>query len=748
MNLFSLLGGPDDDRMFLTDFRNGKSYRYRDLYEASAGLVRLLEKRSVAAGDKIVYFTVHSAFFFPLLFACSARRAALVPLNPKMHADELNNIVKQLSPKIVFFDEEHADVEDAFKDFERIPVDGKNMLCLLGDADRGGTGDRPVPEPGDGKIALIVYTSGTTTHSKGVALTHKNLDAMARNFTAFYGFRAGQRFLSILPYYHINAPMVTGLACIHARAHIFVGEIYGFILAKSLWDIVEHHKIQVMSVTPSIMASLNVMYSDGTHKNTSSVEYALVGTAPLKSSLWREFEERFHIPCFQGYGLTETTTWATMTPQDFRKRYDSAGVPVGCEIRIDPGVLSASDPEQEGSGEVLIRGDILMKGYWGNPQATKAVLVDGWLKTGDVGFLDGDGQLVITGRIKNIVKRKGQLVLPEDIDAAIARHEGVTESCTFGVPDEMLGEKIVTVCVLKDRTKEHENGLYDFARANLSQQNMPDQFLFVGRLPKNDLGKVNLRRLREYVSGQTSREIFAIFDKARYRKAKTPDRDAILEILQASLLGDTPFYLTGYWGVGDRDRADHHDRRVLDNLHELRAEVNQHIDRPLAKIKLILADIHGRANFIPEHSAGSYLEAIAEECKSRGFEHLWMSEIWSQNGLDLESVLERLSTEKFERAWERFPLKEQFIKQAGRRAKGGDAEGLARRYYAVITVEREAVGRYCAGNIFFTHNDLEYQAVHPALPTIYIHSIKPGVSEKPWFMGSAEGTALDKKGER
>ena len=727
MNLFCLLDNPDD-HIFLTDLRSNTSYSYNDLYAASVNLSRFLDEKSVLSGKKIVYFTVNSPFFFPLLFACSARNAALVPLNPQMRQNEINNIVKRVSPKIIFYDESFKHLDNAFKGYESIPVKNNDLFGSINSLDKKALlNSKIIDKHSDGKTALIIYTSGTTTNIKGVALTHKNLYAMANNFSEFYEFRESQRFLSMLPFHHINAPMITGLACIIAKAHVFLGDVYGFGVARSLWDTIQQNKIQTLSITPSIMASLIEMYAKGIDRKPPSIEYALVGAAHLKEDLWKKFEGFFHIPCFQGYGLTETTTWATMTPKDDRKRYDSAGIPVGCEVRIE-----------QGRGEVLIKGDIIMKGYWGNLEATKTVLNDGWLKTGDLGIIDTDGQLIITGRIKNIIKRRGQLIIAEDIDSAIGQHPSVMESCTLGIADHMMGEKVVTTCVLKERSGEIENELYDFARQNLSMQNFPDEFVFLKQLPKNSLGKPNIKILKEYFTGQTAQEVFEILDKIRFRKAKTPDKENIIQIIQTSLIEDAPFYLTGYWGVGHRDHANDQDRIVLDNLGTLINDINQYVSKPIAKIKFILTDIHGKANFIPELSAGKYFKSIEEELQKRGFEYVYLSEIWRRKGLIFENILEQIHQEDFKRSWGEFSLRDQFIKQAARRGHG-DAKKGAQRYYAIAIAEREAVAQYCGEKtIFFTHNDPRHRIVHPPLSAIYIYSIKPGFSDKPWFLESTK----------
>jgi len=230
---------------------------------------------------------------------------------------------------------------------------------------------------------------------------------MGYSISRFYGITRDDRVLGFLPCYHINAPMVTGIACITAGAHIHFAELFGFTNAKFIWRTVERFRISVISLTPSIMATIVRLFPEGANANISTVRFGLVGTARLESELWKTFESRFGFPCYQGYGLTETTTWATMTPPDDRKRYETAGVPVDCEIRIDR--LSTGDtmPDAVGSGtdaqppareigEILIRGSLIMQGYNNRRKLTRQVIDgDGWFRTGDLGYL-ADNQLVIS----------------------------------------------------------------------------------------------------------------------------------------------------------------------------------------------------------------------------------------------------------------------------------------------------------------------------------------------------------------
>jgi acyl-CoA synthetase (AMP-forming)/AMP-acid ligase II len=169
-------------------------------------------------------------------------------------------------------------------------------------SDRGHTPAPPPLTDGADEV-LIIYTSGTTGHAKGVVLTQRNLVSMANTFVSFYKLRPRQRFLSMLPFYHINAPMITGLVCIAAQAHVFLTDPYGLTNARTIFDMVEEHRIQVLSLTPSIMASLIQLNPDGTRRDTSSLEFCFCGTAPLGETLWRRFEQLFHVQVYQGYGL-------------------------------------------------------------------------------------------------------------------------------------------------------------------------------------------------------------------------------------------------------------------------------------------------------------------------------------------------------------------------------------------------------------------------------------------------------------
>jgi acyl-CoA synthetase (AMP-forming)/AMP-acid ligase II len=729
--------------IFLTDTRSDKDFLYQNLSDSAACFQKILVDKKVAKGDRVIFVTKNSRLFYPLFFACAAQGAVLVPMNPELHDSEAKAIINDSRPRAIFYDTAEIIETELIQAFSP-EVSGK--LRGLDSMLPGKPDDKrcklKVVECESDEPALIIYTSGTSGNCKGVVLTHKNLRSMAETFGSFYGYKPGQRFLSVLPFYHINAPMITGLACIAGGSRIFLTDLFGVTTAKFFWEIIEEHKINVLSITPSIMKVLLALFPHGPDARIDSVSFALVGTAFLPESLWRSFEEKFKIPCYQGYGLTETTTWAVMTPPDERKKYNTAGMPVNCEVKIEPVRIRMQDSQGVNTGEVLIKGDIIMSGYNNNPGFTRQQMADGWLKTGDLGYFDPDGQLVIAGRIKNIIKRKGVLIFPEEIDQLLMKHSSVSECYTIGVEDDFKETLIISACVVKGNNEDLEKDLRGYVLAGTSSYKCPNKFFFLNKLPKNSVGKVMIGKLADIVTGEKAREIMAKLNTYKISRAHLTDKKGIFEIIQNAIVNNSNFYFVGYWGAGHRSAAINHDIKALDRLKMIADFINEFFDTPLAGITLILADVHARCNLIPEASINAYFSAIKAEMVPRGLNPVLLSSIWEKYGLDYSEAIDRAGESEFLEKWNNFSLKEEFITQASKLAPlPAIAEDYAKRYYSVVMMERQAVTDFLKNAIFFTYNDPKFRIVLPELPMLYLHSIKPGTGKKPWFMPMANDQA-------
>ncbi len=466
------------NRPFITDLHSQKTYSYKELETHALVMCRFLTDHGIGPGDRVAYLTSNNYFFYPLFIGCIRLGACLVPLNKDDHEEELRSHIEDANVKMVFHDD-GSNVRNS--NWQLASMDLFIRSCSY---------IQPV-HTGSNAEALIIYTSGTTGNSKGVVLTQGNFTAMGKTLVSFYGYYPGQKFLCMLPFFHMCAPMLTGVACILGQSHVYLTSPYGFTNARQIFQYVNDYKINVLVLTPSIMASQLKLFPEGVNLNTDSLNFCLVGTALLPEQLWKHFEKTFKTTCYQGYGLTETTAMAVMTPPDGRKRYDTAGIPVNCTVKVDG----------DTQGEVLIKGDIVMKGYNNRKKLTDNHIKQGWFKTGDIGRFEEDGQLKVVGRIKNIVKRRGILIYPEEIDECLRKVTDLIESYTIGVPDDMVGEKLITACVVEDvdtsRLRRH-------ILKSLSIHKCPDEIIIVKEIPKNMIGKVDKMALAALLLDNTT----------------------------------------------------------------------------------------------------------------------------------------------------------------------------------------------------------------------------------------------------
>jgi len=701
---------------------------YAGLASLAAHFAEVLEENQVVEGDRVIFLTKNHVLFFPLLFATAARKAILVPLNPEWTPSELETVILDSEAKVVFLEKQGPFT---------LPTRSKARVLSMENtwAQRASFVAKKFafdPATPGATPALIIYTSGTSGHSKGVVLTQENLSRMAQSISTFYGFRQDDRFLSVLPFYHINAPVVTGLACLAVGAQVHLSDLFGFASAKYFWKTVADRRISVLSLTPTIMATLLRLFPEGPNARLAAVRFALVGTARLEPKLWMEFEKTIGVPCYQGYGLTETTTWATMTPPDSRKRYDSAGIPVDCKIKIDREYrLDGTTTVKE--GEVLIKGPLVMSGYYHNKKLTRQLIVDGWFRTGDLGFIDEDEQLVICGRTKNIIKRNGVLILPEEIDSILSRHASVTEAKTMGLADPIAGERVVSV-VCTETGEAVLSEIRSHLAGFLNASKLPDEILISKKLPRNPIGKIDQKKLLEILNGDLCAKVVEKFDRYEYRRAHSDSMPEVLQLVQACLVQGRPIRFVGYWGAGGRTEKSEADILALDRIKHLVDSINELCQSETATAELILADIHGKCNGVPEAAVQAYFAEIKKLISERNIAYSMLSSVWTKAGLSFEQAVERSNSEDFKKMWATFDLRETFLRQARNRTTEEAADAAARRYYSVCTTERAAVASQFAGSLFFTYAEPKHQSILPELPLLYWHSVKPGVAEKPWFL--------------
>lgn len=337
--------------------------------------------------------------------------------------------------------------------------------------------------------AVILYTSGTTGRPKGVVLSHSSLIANATGARGpAYEARSEDTQLAILPLAHaygiiaLNVAYLAGVTVVmHPRFD-----------PSSVLLAIERYRINAFAAVPAMLVAL-LNTPDANKYDTSSLQYCVSGSAPLPVHVLKEFEQKFSCHVFQGYGLSEASAALTASGSNMQQKPGSVGVPLpNVEVRV---VDESDNPLPAGQiGEVIARGPNIMKGYYNMPEETTAALRNDWLYTGDMGYLDEDGYLYIVERKKDLIIRGGFNIYPRDVEEVLATHPAVIESAVVGVASERMGEEVKAFVVT--RTPVDVETLITYCRERLANYKTPSQIEFVDALPRNAIGKIDKKELR------------------------------------------------------------------------------------------------------------------------------------------------------------------------------------------------------------------------------------------------------------
>jgi len=736
------------DAPFITHLASGVRLSYAQAQRTTKKLLAVLSQLGVGRKDKVVLLLRNHWLFFPLLIACSARRAILVPVDPDLHRDELSFILEEANPALTI----HADgAPPPKRSTAAIQHPISELLTLIESQDGETERDSSVLQD----TVLLIYTSGTLGTNKCVMLTSQNLASNAASLVRRYEVGAADRFFCMLPTHHMNAIMITGMVPFFAGAEIFLSEVFSFKNAKNFWKLLAAHGITICSLVPSIMALLLKLFPEGPNAPLPALRFGFCGAAPLPAQTWKRFEDTFRFPIHQGYGLTETTCWAASSLPDGPRHFDSVGVPLDCEIKIDSAVICDADvlllePVEQNTreksrapsvsarglatGEVLIKGPIVTSGYFKNLRLTKESLMpDGFFRTGDLGYFDPEGRLHISGRIKEIVIRNGVNIFSAAVDAALAEHPAVEASKTFGLRDELVGERVCSACVLKAGAAVSEQALGAWLKGRLSRHLWPDTVVFLGYLPAGPAGKVSTGVLRRIVSGELADEMVASLNSWKYKRAQPSRIEGIRATIQRALNLGAPISFLAYWGCGTRDAIAEVDRMALERLKEF-VDNARRVPQAPPLLTLIFTDTHARNNQLPEGRVTRYFAAVSERARALGMETTLMSELCTGAGLGARQIEDEILSPASEAAWQAHPRRQQLIEQAAKHVEqGADIEARAKAYFVMTRLEGRIIAEQYPFSILVTYNSPEFDFVLPPLPTVYLNSYKDGTAVKPWF---------------
>lgn len=477
------------------------SMTFGELQQASRRLSRYLSSQGIRPGEKVALL-MHNGYQACRLFVGAMYGGYCVtPLNLLAHPAQLEYVLDHCDARIVFAAPDQMERLQAA--LARVPrpirviecdVDAKEFLPP-------DEGDEGLAEVGEEDDALMMYTSGTTGKPKGVVLANRAVVSGGQFVSAAQALGPDDRVLGSLPLYHINAQIVTATAPLVHGGSLVLPHRFS---TSSFWELVVRYRCTWINVVPTIIGYL----LDGADPrerglDIGAVRFCRSASAPLPPSQHRAFEEKFGIGVIETMGLTETAAPCFSNPLDPSKRkIGSPGQAFGNEAKIIDGEGRTLLPRA--TGEIMIRGANLMKCYYKNPEETdKSLTADGWLHTGDLGYLDEDGFVFVTGRIKELIIKGGENIAPREIDEVLICHPAVLEVATVGIPDERYGQDIMACVVLRPDITCSESDLREYCRQELGPYKTPRVFRFLDELPKGPSGKVQRLRLLESPARQT-----------------------------------------------------------------------------------------------------------------------------------------------------------------------------------------------------------------------------------------------------
>ncbi len=378
------------------------------------------------------------------------------------------------------------------KDIARVPKDARHVsFSSLLDND-----GRYSPVPVDPRIdvAVLQYTGGTTGVSKGAMLTHANIYANTLQARLWFtNLEPGrEKMLCVLPFFHVFA--MTAVMCLSIMVGAEIIMHPRFELVPVLKDI-DKKKPTMLPGVPTMYTAIN-NYPDLAKYNLRSIKACISGAAPLPLKVKQRFEELTGCRLVEGYGLTEASPVVSCNPLEGVNKEASIGLPLpGTTITIvDRNNPARLVPDGE-PGEICVSGPQVMKGYWNRPEATAEVLLDGRLRTGDVGYIDPDGYTFIIDRMKDLILVGGFNVFPRNVEEAIYKHPAVEETTVIGVPDDYQGESVKAFVRLKKDQALTADALRDFLRERIGKHELPKHIEFRDALPKTMVGKLSKKEL-------------------------------------------------------------------------------------------------------------------------------------------------------------------------------------------------------------------------------------------------------------
>jgi long-chain acyl-CoA synthetase len=472
---------------------------YEMLNERSSRVAGLLQERGIEPGERVAVMLANQPEFAIVYYGVLRAGAVVVPMNPLLKEREVTHYLRDSGARLIFASAGYADETLA-------AVAGLAATqCLVIDERFNFTLDAAYPFTAvvprqSTETAVVLYTSGTTGQPKGAELTHGNLSSNVEvTATDLIRLTSDDVIFGGLPLFHsfgqtcgLNAAVSVG-ACL---------TLVSRFTPEQALAVMGRDRVTVFEGVPTMYVSL-LSARDRSTYDPSALRVCVSGGAALPVEVLRGFEAAYGCVILEGYGLSETSPVASFNHPDRRRKPGSIGTPIrGVRMRVVDD--SGNDVLPGEVGEIAIRGDNVMKGYWGRPEATAEAIPDGWFRSGDLGRVDQDGDYFIVDRKKELIIRGGYNVYPREIEEVLYEHPDIIEAAVVGVPDATLGEEIGAAVVLRPQAATGAKEIRDYVRSQVAAYKYPRHVWVLDALPKGPTGKVLKREIKPPVRDEAT----------------------------------------------------------------------------------------------------------------------------------------------------------------------------------------------------------------------------------------------------
>jgi fatty-acyl-CoA synthase len=492
----------------------GKRWTYQEFYERVQRLSIYLKGLGAGKDDKIALLLPNCHHFLEAYYGAAQIGAISVPINHRLSPGEVAFILEDSESKILIADllfrKQVDSIRGEMKKIERILWTGEGEippgprdLHIEKALQQVSVGPLPDAVLSGEDVAQIYYTSGTTGRPKGVMLSHKNVTTHALGTIAEIQLTDRDVWVHVAPLFHLADAWATWAITWVGGTHVLVREFD----PKLVFETIEKEKVTITNLIPT-MLNLMVNHSDVRKYDYRSLRALLSGGAPIAPEVVRKIVETFKCDYIQTYGMTETSPYLTLSllkehlkklPYEdqlaFKAKTGREFIAVQLKVVNDQGQEIKKDDREV--GEIIVKGDIVTKGYWKLPEETEKSIRDGWLYTGDLAVMDGEGYVTIVDRKKDMILTGGENVYSTEVENILYMHPAVLECAVVGIPDPKWGEAVKGIVVLKSGWSATEDEIIQFCKEKIAHYKAPKSVDFIGALPRTGSGKIHKKGLKD-----------------------------------------------------------------------------------------------------------------------------------------------------------------------------------------------------------------------------------------------------------